>query len=191
MLLGVIYVVKAIYISQRVEIPNGVFVEVNGSTVRVRGPKGEISRDFNHARGVYISIRDRNIVVEAYRANRKLKALVGSVASHIENMIIGVLKGYRYKLKIIYSHFPVSIVVDEENKLIRIRNFLGEKSDRLAKIYGDVKVRVEGNDVIIEGINIEDVGLTAASLEKATRVKDLDRRVFLDGIYIYERGVGE
>ncbi|MEM4717871.1 MAG: 50S ribosomal protein L6, partial [Desulfurococcaceae archaeon] len=74
---------------------------------------------------------------------------------------------------------------------VRIKNFLGEKSDRIARIYGDVKVRVSGSDIIIEGVDIEEVGLTASSLERATKIRDLDRRIFADGIYIYERGVIE
>lgn len=183
--------VKVLHVVETVSIPTGVTVEVNGLQVKVKGPKGEIVKDFSHARGVHISIVENNVVVEAYRADRRLKALVGAVAAHIRNMITGVVRGYRYKLKIVYSHFPVTVVVDKQNKLVRIKNFLGEKSDRVAKIYGNVSVRVEGNDVIVEGIDIEEVGLTAASIERATKVKDLDRRIFMDGIYIYERGVAE
>jgi len=182
---------KSIHVFESIPIPDGVTVEVSGLQVRVRGPKGEITRDFSHARGVVIRIEEGRVVVEAYRADRKLKALVGTIAAHIKNMITGVTKGYRYKLKIIYSHFPVTVVVDEKNKVVRIKNFLGEKADRVAKIHGNVKVRVEGQDVVVEGIDIEEVGLTAASIERATRIKDLDRRVFMDGIYLYERGVAE
>ena len=71
-----------------------------------------------------------------------------------------------------------------------IKNFTGERGVRVAKIVGDTKVRVEGDDVIVQGINIEDVGQTAANIEQATRVKEKDPRVFLDGIYIYERKIG-
>lgn len=182
---------KTLHVVESVEVPENVSVELNGLVVRVRGPKGEIVKDFSHAVGITISLRGREIVVEAYRANRKLKALVGTVAAHIRNMIIGVTRGFRYKMKIIYSHFPVTVVVDRENRVVRIKNFLGEKADRVAKIYGNVSVTVEGGDLVIEGANIEDVGLTASSIERATKIKDLDRRIFGDGIYIYERGVAE
>lgn len=183
---------KAVYVSERVKIPEGVEVEVEGFKVRVKGPKGVLERDFSHARNVLIRKEGNEVIVEAYFAPRRVKALVGTIAAHIRNMITGVTKGFRYKLKIIYSHFPVTVIVDEENKIIRIKNFLGEKADRIAKIVGDdVKVRVEGEDVIVEGIDIEHVGQTAANIELATKVKDKDRRVFVDGIYIYERGVAE
>jgi large subunit ribosomal protein L6 len=180
---------KAIHVEERVLIPEGVKVHVENLKIRVEGPKGALEKDFSHIRGVYISVKDNEVVIEAYLANRRVKALVGTIASHIENMIIGVSRGFRYKLKIVYSHFPVTVVVDKEKSVVKIKNFLGEKADRVAKIYGNVDVRVEGDDVIIEGINIEEVGLTAASIERATRVRERDRRVFVDGIYIYERGV--
>lgn len=183
--------VKTLHVIEKIKIPDGVEVRVEGLQVVVRGPKGELRRDFSHARGISISVIGDEVVVEAFRANRRIKALVGTISAHIRNMITGVTKGYRYKLKIIYSHFPVTIVVDEKNKVVRIKNFLGEKADRIARIYGNVKVKVSGSDIIIEGIDIEEVGLTASSLERATKIRDLDRRIFADGIYIYEKGVAE
>ena len=181
---------KKVYVFKELVIPENVDVEIEGMKVSVRGPKGVLIRDFSHARGILIRKKDKcKVVVEAYFANRRLKALVGTIASHIENMIRGVTKGYRYRLKIIYSHFPVSVIVDEKNRIVRIKNFLGEKSNRIAKIVGeDVKVRVEGEDIIVEGIDIEHVGQTAANIELATKIKDKDRRVFVDGIYIYDWG---
>ncbi len=183
---------KSIHICEEVEVPEGVNVEIEGLKVRVSGPKGVLERDFSHARGIMIRKEDSKVIVESYFANRRRKALVGTIASHIDNMIRGVTKGYRYKLKIIYSHFPISVEVDEENRIVRIKNFLGEKADRIARIIGDdVKVRVEGEDVIVEGTNIEHVGQTAANIELATKVKDKDRRVFSDGIYVYDWGEEE
>ncbi|MCY0868814.1 MAG: 50S ribosomal protein L6 [Desulfurococcus sp.] len=179
---------KMLYVAEKVRIPEGIAVEVDGLKVTVRGPKGFITRDFSHARGVIVRLEDDSVVVEAYRADRKLKALVGSIAAHIRNMITGVMRGYRYKLKIIYSHFPMSVTVDEKNRVVRIKNFMGERSDRIARIYGNVKVSVKGDEVIVEGVDIEEVGLTAASIERATKVTDRDRRIFMDGIYIYEKG---
>lgn len=179
---------KAAHVVEKVKVPENVTVEVNGYKVTVKGPKGTLTKDFSHAREVIIRLEGDEVIVEAFMADRKVKALVGTVAAHIRNMITGVTKGYRYKLKMIFSHFPFNVQVNEKERVVIIRNFLGERADRVAKIYGDVKVRVEGNDIIVEGIDIEAVGLTAASLERATRVTDRDRRVFMDGIYLYERG---
>lgn len=183
---------KEAHVQEIVEIPEGVNVEITGMKVRVTGPKGTLERDFSHIRGVLLRREENKVVVETYFANRKKKALVGTVASHIENMIRGVSKGYRYKLKIIYSHFPITVQVDDKNRVVRIKNFLGEKADRIAKIIGDdVKVTVKGEDVIVEGIDIEHVGQTAANIELAAKVRGKDRRVFADGIYIYDWGEEE
>ncbi|MGC9122247.1 MAG: 50S ribosomal protein L6 [Thermogladius sp.] len=183
--------VKMIHYSSTVEVPEGVSVQVDGMRVKVRGPLGELERDFSHARGILIRVEDNKVVVEGFYLDRKKKALVGTIAAHISNMITGVTKGFTYKLKIIYSHFPITVQVDEKNRDVRIKNFLGEKADRIAKIFGEkVKVKVSGEDVIVTGIDIEEVGQTAANIERATRIRDLDRRIFADGIYIYERGVG-
>ncbi|MCE4628021.1 MAG: 50S ribosomal protein L6 [Desulfurococcales archaeon] len=182
---------KDIHVAKTVEIPEGVEVEVHGNKVIVRGPKGELEREFALPKGVMLRKEDNKVVVEAYFANARKRAMVGTVAAHIKNMIIGVTKGYRYKLKIIYSHFPINLKV-EGDKLI-INNFLGERAPRIAKILPGVKVTIDkkNNDIIIEGIDIEKVGQTAANIELATKVKDKDRRKFMDGIYIYVKGVAE
>jgi len=90
-----------------------------------------------------------------------------------------------------FSHFPISVKVDNKEGKVIISNFLGEKAPRVARILEGVNVSVKGNDVIVEGIDIEKVGQTAANIESACKVQGLDRRVFLDGIYIYEKGVAE
>lgn len=180
---------KEVIVREEIPIPEGVSVEINGKKVRVKGPKGEVVRDFSFARNVRMLKEDNKVVVESYFAKRKQKAVTYSIAAHIQNMIDGVTKGFRYKLKIIYSHFPVTVKV-EGDKVV-IENFLGEKAPRIAKIVGNVKVTVTKQDIIVEGVNIEEVGQTAANIERATKIKDLDRRVFVDGIYIYEKGYAE
>ncbi|TRO43562.1 50S ribosomal protein L6, partial [Candidatus Bathyarchaeota archaeon] len=119
---------------------------------------------------------------------KKEASLVGTINSHIQNMITGVEKGFLYKLKIVFSHFPISVKV--QDKVVLIENFTGERRARKAKIIGDVKVKVESEDVTVEGINLEDVSQTAANIEQATKVKNKDPRVFLDGLYVYERKEG-
>jgi large subunit ribosomal protein L6 len=103
-------------------------------------------------------------------------------------MITGVTKGYSYKLKIVFSHFPISVKI--QDKSVLIENFTGERKARIVKIIGDVKVKIEPEDIIVEGVNLEDVSQTAANIEQATRVRRKDPRVFLDGIYVYEKNEG-
>ncbi len=177
---------KDVVVRKEIEIPEGVEVSIDGKVVTVKGPKGEVRRDFSFARNVRIYLSNNAVVVESFFARRKQRALTYSIAAHIRNMIKGVTEGYRYKLKIIYSHFPVSVKVQGDKVLIE--NFLGEKAPRVAKIVGNVKVKVEKRDIIVEGVDIEEVGQTAANIEQATKIRGFDRRVFVDGIYIYEKG---
>ncbi len=182
---------KAVWVHSLVEIPEGVTVEIEGPKVRVRGPKGELERDFSHAKGIRIRKFEKDgkefVLVETFFANRKRKALVNTVAAHIKNMITGVSKGWRYKMKIIFSHFPINVKIVGDR--VEIHNFIGEKAPRIAKILPGVTVKVQGRDLVIEGIDIEKVAQTAANIEQATKIKDFDRRVFMDGIYIYQKEV--
>ncbi len=169
-----------------VEIPEGVEVEIDGYSVKVRGKLGEVNKTFKVWRkDVKIEKIDNKIRVYSESERRKTKAMVGTVAAHIRNMIIGVTKGYTYKLKIIYSHFPVTVKVDG-NK-VYIQNFLGEKKPRVATIAENTKVEVKGSDVIVTGIDKDNVGKTASNIEQACRIVGKDRRRFIDGIYLYSK----
>ena len=178
---------RAVEAVKFVEIPEGVEVEVTGRVVTVRSEKGDLTRDFSHA-PVSIRLERNEVKVQAKWPRKREAALVGTVCSHIQNMIVGVTDGFTYKLKIVFSHFPISVKV--QGKTVVIENFTGERSSRTAKIIGDAKVVAKGEDIIVQGINIEDVSQTAANIERATKVKRKDPRVFLDGIYVYERSVG-
>jgi len=173
--------------SESVEIPEGVNITVTGRKVTVEGPKGSLTRDFSHA-PVSILTHDGEIMVRANWPRKKENAIVGAVRSHIESMMTGVTKGFTYKLKIVFSHFPINITVKGDTVLIE--NFTGERSPRKAKIVGKVEVKAKGDDIIITGMNLEEVAQTAANIEQATTVKNKDPRVFLDGIYVYEKTEG-
>ncbi len=170
-----------------VEIPENVNVGIDRRIITVTGEKGEISRDFSHT-PISIHLEGKTITVQVNWPRKRETAIVGTVCSHIQNMITGVTKGFTYKLKIVFSHFPISVKVRE--KTVLIENFTGERSPRIAKTIGDTKVIVKHEDVIVQGINIEHVSQTAANIEKATKIKRKDPRVFLDGIYVYERHEG-
>jgi len=169
-----------------IEIPENVTVNVKGKTVEVIGDKARLVRDFQAP--VLIRLEGNSVSVESKWPRKKEAALVGTVCSHISNMITGVTEGFTYRLKIVFSHFPISVKV--EGQKVVIDNFTGERSSRVAKIVGDTKVTVESEDIVVQGVNIEDVGQTAANIEQGTKIKKKDPRVFLDGIYIYERKRG-
>jgi large subunit ribosomal protein L6 len=88
-------------------------------------------------------------------------------------------------MKIVYAHFPIKTAIKGDTFVVE--NFLGEKCPRKTKILGDTKVTVKGDQVLLNGPNVEDVGQTAANIERATKIKGFDPRVFQDGIYIVEK----
>jgi large subunit ribosomal protein L6 len=106
-------------------------------------------------------------------------------------MMMGVTRGFEYKLKVAHSHFPITVKVDKDKRLVQVENFLGERTPRTAKIEGNVQVVVKGDDVIISGADRQAIGQTAANIERVCRIKDKDPRVFQDGIYLYEVRSGD
>lgn len=170
-----------------IEIPEGVEVGVDGRTITVKGEKGMLMRNFSHA-PLSIQLDGDKVKIQTNWPRKRETALVGTIKSHIQNMITGVTNGFTYKLKIVFSHFPISVKVRE--KTVAIENFTGERSPRITRIMGNTKVTIKSEDVIVQGIDIEDVSQTAANIQRATKIKNKDPRVFLDGIYIYERHEG-
>jgi large subunit ribosomal protein L6 len=174
-------------ISKTVQVPDTVTLSVEGKKISVKGAKGTLTRDFSFA-PIAIESEGKNVRIWAKWPRKKEAALVGTIYSHINNMITGATKGYQYKLKIVFSHFPISVKV--QDRAVLIENFTGERRPRRIKIIGSVKVKVEPDDIIVEGTNLEEVSQTAANIEQSTRVRNKDPRVFLDGLYVFERNEG-
>ncbi len=165
-------------------VPPEVTVEFKGKEVVVKGKLGELKRSFDLE--YEVKKEDGKIILSKENARRKEKAILGTIAAHIRNMIKGVTEGYTYKLKAVYKHFPINLSV-EGNQVV-IKNFYGEKKPRYAKILPGAEVQIKGEIIEVKGINKEIVGQTAANIEQATRVRGRDIRVFQDGIFIIKKG---
>jgi len=172
--------------SQEVSFPQEVSIEMEGLKVKVSGPKGSLEKEFRTGLNIKIEKKENTIIVSSESERRDSKSIVGTVNAHIGNMIEGVTKGFVYKLKVVYAHFPITVKV-EGNKLL-IQNFIGERSPRTADIIGNTKVEVNGPEITVSGISKDDVGQTAANMEQATRIHGYDKKVFMDGIYLVSRG---
>lgn len=167
-----------------IKIPQGVNVAIDNRKVSIQGTLGALQRELWYP-GVTIKKIDSEIIVEAGKSRKEQLATVGTFESHLKNMITGVSKGFEYKMKMFYSHFPIQLKT--EGNSVSIGNFLGEKKARKADIIGDTKVAIKGDQLVISGINKEDVGQTAANIRQATKIKRFDPRVFQDGIYLIEK----
>ncbi|MCZ7385090.1 MAG: 50S ribosomal protein L6 [Candidatus Methanoperedens sp.] len=165
-------------------IPEGVNVNIDKLNVSISGPNGQLQRELWYP-GIAIKRNDSEVVVMTDMPRREQLAMLGTLESHLKNMITGVTKGYEYTMKVVYSHFPIQLKI--EGQQVIIGNFLGEKRARKANIQGNTKVMIKGDQVIISGMNKEDVGQTAANIRQATKIKRFDPRVFQDGVYLVER----
>lgn len=168
-----------------IALPQGVQIELAGTLLKVKGPKGEIERDFI-SKVVKIEKADNKILLKSDITSKNGKKMIYSFAAHVKNMINGILNSYVYKLKICSGHFPISVKVEKER--VAISNFLGEKVSRISKIMGaTTKVNLQGDLITVEGPDVEKVSQTAANLETATKISNRDRRRFQDGIYMIEK----
>jgi large subunit ribosomal protein L6 len=164
-----------------VDILPGVSLTMEGTVVKVKGKLGESEMDFRN-NYVKLTHKENKIVVSESKKNKKTNAIVGTWASEIRNMMKGVSDGFEYHMKIDYTHFPTRVSVKGDSVLIE--NFLGERSARLASIIGNTKVSVKGDRIVITGIHKRHVGETAANIERATKIKGFDLRIFQDGVYL-------
>lgn len=168
--------------AREISVPEGVSIEVNGNKMKVSGEMGELKREFRLAHEIKIMKEDNKIRVTSEIDRRKAKALVGTIIAHTRNMIRGVTRGCTYKLKIVYSHFPMNAKV--EGSKVLVNNFIGERTPRTAKIVGKTQVKIDGQDVTVTGIDPEETGQTAGNIELSCRIVGYDKRRFADGIFI-------
>ncbi len=171
-------------VMRKVKIPEGVTVRIEGDLVKVTGPKGMLAREM-HYPNVSLSVKDKEFTITTGSGRKKILAICGTFAAHGENMIRGVTEGYQYRMRVVYSHFPIQLKLAGDR--VEIGNFLGEKRSRFARIERDVKVALGSDEVTLTGIDKESVGKTAANIERATRIRERDPRVFQDGVYVVER----
>ena len=175
--------IKGLHMDE-IELPDKVQVTIEGEIVRVKGPLGELSRRLSSPY-LQIAKEGTSVFVVNDTGRARHRALLGTYAAHIRNMIHGVTEGFECRMKIVYAHFPIKASV--KGDVFVIENFLGEKHPRRANIVGKTKVAVKGDQVTITGSDLEAVGQTAANIELATKIKGYDPRIFQDGIYVTEK----
>jgi len=185
---------KTIESTRTHDIPEGITVSVNSRVVTVTGPRGSLKKSFKH---LHVDMRvegkkQKRFVVTSFFASRKELACLRTVTTHLKNMIVGVTKGYEYKMRLVYAHFPINVAVVDDGKAIEIRNFLGEKIVRRVAMLNGVKIDRSTNvkdELVLVGNDVELVSQSAATIHHSVMVKEKDIRKFLDGIYVSEKHV--
>jgi large subunit ribosomal protein L9e len=180
---------KTILATRDVKIPEGVTVTVGGRTVTVKGPRGTLQREFKQSNFAAELRGKRSMRVDMWFGNRLEKACLRTICTHIENMIQGVTKGFTFKMRFAYAHFPINVTIakDGSQSVVEIRNFLGERRLRRIKCHEGVAVaRSEGvkDEIVLTGNDLEKVSGSAALIHESVLVRNKDIRKFLDGIYV-------
>ncbi|KAI6047415.1 ribosomal protein L6 [Pisolithus marmoratus] len=180
--------------TEELDIPEGVTVEIKSRVIKVTGPRGTLTKNVRHVdmdiRAVKSGKDKIKVTLAVWQGGRKHIACLRTIRSLINNMVIGVTKGFQYKMRAVYAHFPVNCIIQEQGQSLEIRNFLGEKTVRHVKMLDGVTIsesKAQKDELILEGNDIENVSQSAASIQGSCRVRNKDIRKFLDGIYVSDR----
>ena len=140
---------------QVIDLPAGTEVKVDGSMVTVKGKGGELSREFRD--GVAINVADNQVSFSIDEENSTpfTRALWGTVASHVSNMITGVNEPFVKKLEVQGVGFRSEVKGD-----LLVLN-IGFSHPVEVKIPSDLTVTAEKNVITVSGIDKELVGLFA------------------------------
>jgi len=169
------------------EVPEGINITIKKHMIQFQGPLGKTFKSFKKI-PVDIEISDGKLILKAQGTRKRDYSILHTARSLIRNIFEGLIEGYTIKMKVVYAHFPITVKVKE--KTILIENFQGERAPRTTTIVGNTKIIPKGDDVILTGEVWTDITQTAANIEQKTKVKNKDHRVFLDGIYVYEKKKG-
>lgn len=169
-----------------IDLPKGVALSLHGRTLRAKGPLGTVERPFPaDVLGLAVKGTTATLTLHLPPERKQSRALLQTWAAHVANLAGGVTRGVEARLKVVAAHFPMKVQVRGEELVIE--NFLGEKYPRSTRLRPGTKAQVEGEIVVVSGWDVEQVGQSAANIERVTRIRDYDPRVFQDGIYLIER----
>ncbi len=181
--------VKMAHAEEVLDIPDFVKLTLDGKKITVDGKRGKSVKDFTHARAVKIAKTDKQLIFSVEFPRKRERAMLRTLVAHVENQILGVTKGFTYKMKLVYAHFPFT--VEEKGDDIIVANFLGERGNRVVKKIGDLKIQITKDDLIISGNDKDAVSQTCGKLRLILKIKKKDPRIFQDGLYVFEKLIGE
>ena len=143
-----------------ITIPQGVTVDVNKSTVRVKGPKGELSRSFDP--DMQIALEDGTLVVQRPTDRRRHRALHGLTRSLLNNMVVGVSEGFVRRLEIQGVGYRAGL--QGEDLVLNV----GYSHPVVVEPPDGISFQVEKNyrEISVSGVDKEMVGEMAARIRR-------------------------
>ena len=170
------------------QYPENVEISVANRHVTVKGPRGSLTKDMSHLQLDFrVHSKFHRFSAIRWMGAKMDISPINTALSHVRNMCTGVTKGFRFKVRFAYAHFPINVSVEGQD--VEIRNFLGEKRVRKAvapaglNVYRTETAKVK-DELVIDGNDLEEVSCFAALLHHQTLVKKKDIRKFLDGMYV-------
>ncbi|MFA5857151.1 MAG: 50S ribosomal protein L6 [Candidatus Pacearchaeota archaeon] len=176
---------KETTLKEEITIVPGINCKFDNFNISLEKGSDKISRKINNK--LKVEIDGNKIIITANKNSKREKKILGSESAHIKNIISGLNEKFKYKLLAANVHFPMNLAFDKEKNELVVKNFLGEKKDRRIKILDGVSVKITKELIELESCDIEKAGQSAANIEKGTKVRKRDRRIFQDGIYITEK----
>lgn len=170
---------------EELEIPSGINTIIRGNEITLSKGDKKLKRILNNR--INIKVEGNKIVLSTNKATKREKKILYTLKAHIKNSFDGLINGFKYKLQAVSVHFPMTVEVDKTNNQLLVKNFLGEKKPRVITIIPGVEVKVNKEHIEVESADIEKAGQVAANIEKGTKVRFRDRRIFQDGIFITEK----
>ena len=132
----------------------------------------------------------KHIRLRMWNASYRESASVTTFKSLISNMMIGVTEGFRYKMRLVYNHFPINIVIPKDKKSLDIVNFLGGKKSHHIKLPVGATVTKSSDvkdELVFDGPDNATLSLACARTCQACGIGNKDERKFLDGIFVSEK----
>lgn len=144
---------------QPIPVPSGVEVMIDGSTVTVKGPKGELTQTFSER--LSIALEDGAIVVSRADDSRESRSLHGLTRTLINNMVVGVSEGYSKSLEIVGVGYRAAMKGSD------LELALGFSHPVLIKPEPGITFEVPApNKIVVRGIDKQRVGQVAADIRK-------------------------
>jgi len=151
-----------------ISIPEGVTVNVNGSNINVKGPKGELNQEFNS--DFKISIEENVLTISRPTEQKRHKALHGLYRSLINNCVFGVFEGYELKLELVGVGYKAS----NQGNLLNLT--LGYSHNIYFQVPEEIKVSTETQKgkppiITLNGIDKQLIGQIAAKIKSLRPVE--------------------
>lgn len=151
-----------------ISLPDGVSIDVKGTEVLVKGPKGELSQTVDP--DLDVKLEDGTLTVSRPTDQKRHKAMHGLYRSLINNMVVGVSEGYKKEMELV----GVGYKADAKGQVLELN--LGYSHNIFLAVPEEIKVTTEtvkgqNPKVVVEGSDKQLVGAIAAKIKSLRKVE--------------------